>query len=344
MKYNRLGSTGLYVSEICLGTMTFGGGEASQWQVMGSLTQEAATAMTARALEAGVNFFDTANAYHGGRSEEILAEALRQTGTRRIDVVLATKVCRDMGTGPNDRGISRHHILDQVDASLKRLGTDHIDLYQLHAEDADTPLEETLRALDDVVRAGKVRYIGVSNWPAWRIARAQGVARAKGWSTFETVQAYYSVAGRDVEREIVPMAQEEGLGLLVWSPLAGGLLSGKYDGTSEQGRRARLNFPPVEPARLDAALAAMRPMAQERGCSVAAVALAWLLHQAQVSSVIVGATRLEQLDDNLAATQVELSAEDLQQLAAACPLPREYPNWGGVRGPASRRPAPFRPS
>ena len=325
MRYNRLGNTGLFVSELCLGTMTFGG--EGMFKAVGQVQQDEADAIVKAAIDGGINFIDTANIYSLGWSEEITGQALKNLGIRREDVVLATKVLGPMGEGPNDRGASRGHIMDQVKASLKRLGTDHIDLYQIHGWDPVTPIEETLRALDDLVRQGHVRYIGVSNWAAWQIAKALGISAKDHLARFETVQAYYTIAGRDLEREIVPMMQSEKLGLMVWSPLAGGLLSGKYRKEGAEGRRANFDFPPVDMDRADTVLDAMEPIAQAHGVSVAQVALGWLLAQPHVMSVIVGAKRLDQLQDNLGAVALKLSDEELKTLDAASALPREYPGW-----------------
>jgi aryl-alcohol dehydrogenase-like predicted oxidoreductase len=258
-------------------------------------------------------------------------------------VVVATKVFGDMGTGPNARGSTRSHILDGVKASLKRLQLDHIDLYQLHGFDPATPIEETLRALDQLVRHGHVRYIGVSNWAAWQIVKALGISERLNLARFESLQAYYSVAGRDLERELIPMLKSEGLGLMVWSPLAGGLLSGKYGREdqvmqAEQGsRRLAFDFPPVDKERAWDCIDVMRPMAQARGVSVAQVALAWLLHQPQVTSVIVGAKRPEQLADNIAATSLVLTAAECEQIGASSQLPAEYPGWMFERQGETRR-------
>ncbi|MDX3905570.1 MAG: aldo/keto reductase [Pigmentiphaga sp.] len=325
MRYNRLGNTGLFVSELCLGTMTFGG--KGFFEYMGAVGQEDADQLLRAAVEAGVNFIDTANVYSQGLSEEITGQAIRNLGLRRDQVVLATKVLGPMGDGPNDAGTSRYHIMEQAKASLKRLGTDHIDLYQLHGWDPATPIEEALRALDDLVRQGHVRYIGVSNWAAWQIAKALGMSAARGWERFQTTQCYYSVAGRDLEREIVPMIRSEGIGLLVWSPLAGGYLSGKYRAGNGDGRRDVRPFPPVDDALGHRVLDAMDSIAQARGISVAQVALAWLLHQPHVTSVIVGAKRGDQLQDNLASVKVELTADDLKTLDDAGSLAPEYPGW-----------------
>ena len=344
MRYHPLGRTGLFVSELCLGTMTFGG-SGGMWAQIGELQQAEAERLVGQAIDAGINFIDTADVYAGGASEQITGQALRNLKVPRERVVVATKVFGETGPGANERGNSRGHIQDGVKASLKRLQLDHIDLYQIHGFDPATPIEETVRALDQLVRQGHVRYVGVSNWAAWQIVKALGVAERLGLSRFESLQAYYTVAGRDLERELVPMLASEGLGLMVWSPLAGGLLSGKFgrDQPGEAGdRRTKFDFPPVQRERAWDCVDAMRPIAQAHGVSVAQIALAWLLHQPQVSSVIVGAKRPEQLADNLAATQVALSAADLAALDAVSRLPAEYPGWmferqGGERAPKGAR-------
>jgi aryl-alcohol dehydrogenase-like predicted oxidoreductase len=345
MKYNQLGRTGLFVSEICLGTMTFGGSEsAGIWKAIGDLKQGEVDAIVNRALEAGVNFFDTADVYSFGESEKLLGQALKNLGTARKDVVIATKVFGEMGPGPNDRGASRGHIMDSVKTSLERLQTDHIDLYQIHGNDTVTPIDETLRALDDLVSQGLVRYIGVSNWSAWKIAKALGLSEAKGYARFETLQAYYSIAGRDLERELVPMLSEEKLGLMVWSPLAGGLLSGKFGPGSnnpEGSRRTTFDFPPVDKDRAWKCVEAMREVGDAHGASVARVALAWLLHKASVMSIIIGAKTIEQLDDNLAAVDLALTPEEVARLDEVSELPGEYPGWMFARQGGARRPKPF---
>jgi len=346
MKYNQLGRTGLFVSEICLGTMTFGGNEnAGIWKAIGGLKQGEVDAIVGRALEAGVNFIDTADVYSFGASESLLGQSLRNLGVKRTDVVIATKAFGEMGPGPNDRGASRGHIMDAVQASLERLQTDHIDLYQIHGNDPITPIDETLRALDDLQRQGLVRYFGVSNWAAWKIAKALGVSEAKGYGRFETLQAYYSIAGRDLERELIPLIDEEKLGLMVWSPLAGGLLSGKYgpDTTPADSRRANFDFPPVDRDRAWACVDAMRKIGEAKGVSVARVALAWLLHKPQVMSIIIGAKTVAQLDDNLAAVDLALTPEEIATLDAVSALPAEYPGWMFGRQGANRRPKPFSP-
>ena len=328
MRYNKLGRTGLFVSELCLGTMTFGGQGEDMWSKIGQLGQAEADALLRTAIESGVNFVDTADVYAAGRSEEITGQAIRNLGLKRDEIVVATKGFGMTGAGPNARGASRYHLIDACKASLKRLQLDHIDLYQIHGFDPATPIEETLRALDTLVQHGHVRYVGVSNWAAWQIAKALGIAERLGLHRFASLQAYYSLVGRELEREIAPMLVSEEVGLMVWSPLAGGYLSGKYSGDGAgEGRRAGFDFPPVDRDRGEAVVAAMRPIADAKGCSVAAIALAWLLHQRAVTSVIVGAKRPEQLTDNLAAAQIDLSDEELATLNAASALASEYPGW-----------------
>ncbi|AUT49394.1 aldo/keto reductase [Achromobacter sp. AONIH1] len=339
MRYKKFGNTGLFVSELCLGTMTFGG-QGELWSKIGQLPQEEANRLVGRALEAGVNFIDTADVYSEGRSETITGQALRDLKVARDEVVIATKVFGQTGAGPNARGNSRYHIMEGVKRSLARLGTDHIDLYQIHGFDPATPIEETVRALDDLVRQGHVRYVGVSNWSAWQIMKALGIAERRGLARFESLQAYYTVAGRDLERELVPMLQSENVGLMVWSPLAGGLLSGKYgrDGGGDAGsRRLEFDFPPVDRDRAYDCVDVLRRLAEARGVSPAQMALAWLLAQPVVSSVIIGAKRVDQLDDNLAAVGLALTADELAELDKVSALPPEYPGWMHVRQGEYRR-------
>jgi aryl-alcohol dehydrogenase-like predicted oxidoreductase len=328
MKYRLLGSTGLYVSEICLGTMTYG--SAGFWEVMGGLQQPDVTAQVKRAFDAGINFIDTANVYAFGQSETLLGQAILDLGLPRDQLVIATKATGTMDQTPNGRGQSRFHLMNAVDASLKRLQLDHIDLYQIHGFDPLTPLEESLSALNDLVRSGKVRSIGLCNLAAWQIMKALAISERRNFARFESVQAYYTVASRDLEREIVPLLQDQKLGLMVWSPLAGGLLAGKSDrdGKGPDGtRRATFDFPPIDKERAFRCIDAMRPIAQQHGVSVAQIALAWLLAQPWVSTVIIGARSMQQLDDNIAAGAVTLSADELAALDAASRLPQEYPGW-----------------
>jgi aryl-alcohol dehydrogenase-like predicted oxidoreductase len=328
MKYKLLGNTGLKVSELCLGTMTFGG--KGYFKAIGSLQQESVDEIIKTSVDYGINFIDTANVYSEGVSEELTGQAIHNLGLNREELVIATKVRGKMGDGPNDAGLTRKHIMQQVELSLKRLKTDYIDLYQIHSYDPLTPLEETLRTLDDLVRSGKVRYIGASNLAAWQLMKALDYSTYNHVAKFVSLQAYYTVAGRDLERELIPLLNDQKLGLLVWSPLAGGLLSGKYsrdEQNKEGGRRANFDFPPVNRDRVFNIIDVLQPMAEEKGTSVAQLSLAWLLHQPAVSSVIIGANKIEQLHDNLKAIDVQLSVEDLQKLDEVSQLPQEYPGW-----------------
>ncbi|WP_295978998.1 aldo/keto reductase [uncultured Variovorax sp.] len=340
MQYRKFGRTGLFVSELCLGTMTFGG-SSGIWGQIGNLQQSEAEGLIGRSLDAGINFIDTADVYSEGQSEVITGQALKNLKVPRDRFVLATKVLGETGSkGVNSAGASRFHIMDGVKASLRRLQLDHIDLYQIHGFDPATPIEETVHALDNLVRHGHVRYVGVSNWAAWQIAKALGIAERDRLARFESLQAYYTIAGRDLERELVPLLRSENVGLMVWSPLAGGLLSGKYGRNTEAekgSRRTSFDFPPVNVERAYDCIDVMRGLAESRGVSVAQIALAWLLHQQVVTSVIIGAKRVEQLDDNIAATAIKLTADELSALNKVSALPAEYPGWmlerqGGVRG------------
>jgi aryl-alcohol dehydrogenase-like predicted oxidoreductase len=328
MKYRLLGRTGMYVSDICLGTMNLGG--QGIWQAMGALGQADATAQLKTAFEAGVNFYDTANIYAFGESETLFGQAIRESGIDREELVIATKVRGRMKDGANNVGLSRKHILSQLDQSLKRLNLDYIDLYQIHGFDPVTPMDETLSALNDAVRAGKVRYLGVSNHTAWQIMKAQGISERQNWSRFESIQAYYSIAGRELEREIVPMAQDQHLGIMVWSPLAGGYLSGKFDreGKGPDGsRRSSFDFPPVNKDKAQDIIGVMREIAGNHGVSVAQIALSWVLHQPGISTIIIGARTQEQLAQNLVVSEIALSADELAALDKISQLAPEYPHW-----------------
>lgn len=328
MKYNLLGSTGLKVSELCLGTMTFG--DKGIFKMMGSLGQEQADVLVRRAVEAGVNFIDTANVYSEGMSEELTGQAIRNAGLQRDDLVIATKVRGKMGEKPNQIGLTRKHIMQQAEASLRRLKTDYIDLYQIHSYDPQTPLEETIRALDDLVRSGKVRYIGASNMAAWQLMKALGYSTYNHMEKFVSLQAYYTIAGRDLERELIPLLNDQKVGLMVWSPLAGGLLSGKYsrdEQKKEGGRRATFDFPPVDKERAFDIIELLQTMAKAKNASVARLSIAWLLHQQAVTTVIIGASKPEQLEDNLKATDIKFTEDELMQLDAAGRPSPEYPGW-----------------
>ncbi len=333
MRYRRLGRSGLKISELCLGTMTFG----KNFYNIATLAQEGATEMVARSMAAGINFFDTADVYSFGESEEILGRALKDLGARRDAVIIASKVRGAMsqsaitGSGDvNNIGLSRQHIIAGCEASLRRLGSDYIDLYQVHGWDLNAPIDETLRALDDLVRQGKVRYIGCSNWSARHLAKSLALANAHDWEKFVSLQAYYSLVGRDLEHELLPLCQEEGLGILPWSPLSGGFLTGKYrrdNMTPEGARRSAFNFPPIDEERGFAAVEALAELAAAKSASIAQVALAWLLAQPAVSSVIIGANKLSQLEDNLKATELQLSNEEVARLSAITAPKILYPQW-----------------
>lgn len=327
MQYEQLGSTGVFVSRIALGAMTFGGGNTPPYDSVGGLDVRQTDEIVGLALDSGINLIDTANVYAAGESEELLGEVL---GKRRRDVVLATKMTARVGPGPNEVGQSRLHIMQALEDSLRRLRTDHIDLYQIHNIDPVTPVEETLGALDDAVRQGKIRYIGASNLAAWHMMKALGASDRRGLARYCSLQSYYSLAGRDIEREILPLVRDQKLGMLVWSPLAGGMLTGKFDrsGASDAAaRRAKLDFPPVDRERVHDVVDVLRVVAARHDASVASVALAWVLGRPGVTSAIVGARRPEQLTDNLSALDLTLSAQDLEELDAASRLPVEYPGW-----------------
>jgi aryl-alcohol dehydrogenase-like predicted oxidoreductase len=341
MQYEQLGNTGVFVSRLCLGAMTFGG-KGGIFEVIGGLPQHDVDTLVGNSLDAGINFIDTANVYSNGESETMLGKAL---GSKRKDIVVATKVFGRMGKGANQVGLSRLHIMQSVESSLERMNTDYIDLYQIHGFDSLTPLEETLSALTDLVRQGKVRYIGCSNLAAWQIMKARGISGREHLEKFVTLQAYYSLVGRELERELVPMMLDQKIGLLVWSPLAGGFLSGKFrrDGaTDNEARRSKFTFPPVNLERGYDIVDALAAVGARRNATVAQVALAWLLYQPSVSSVIIGARNASQLKDNLGSVDVKLEAEDLKQLDEVSRLTPEYPNWMfGTQG-SDRRPGQVR--
>jgi len=341
VQYDQLGNTGVFVSRLCLGAMTFGG-KGGIFEVIGGLPQHDVDTLVGNSLDAGVNFIDTANVYSSGESETLLGKAL---GSKRKDVVVATKVFGRMGKGANQVGLSRLHIMQSVEASLERLNTDYIDLYQIHGFDSVTPLEETLGALTDLVRQGKVRYIGCSNLAAWQIMKAQAISAQQHLEKFITLQAYYSLVGRELERELVPMMLDQKIGCLVWSPLAGGFLSGKFrrDGSSDnEARRSKFSFPPVNLERGYNIVDALAAVGARRNASVAQVAIAWLLYQPSVSSVIIGARNAAQLKDNLGSVDVKLEADDLKQIDEVSKLTPEYPGWMfGTQG-SDRRPGQVR--
>ncbi|MDH2425664.1 aldo/keto reductase [Sphaerisporangium sp. TRM90804] len=327
MEYAQLGATGVFVSRISLGAMSFGGRGSQVWDAVGALGVKETDHLVGTALDHGVNLIDTADVYAAGESEDLLGQVL---GARRRDVVLATKMTARTGPGPNEVGQSRLHIMRSLEDSLRRLRTDHVDLYQIHNIDPITPFEETLAALDDAVRQGKVRYIGASNLTAWQMMKALSVSERRGWARFSSLQSYYSLAGRDIEREILPLVQDQNVGLLVWSPLAAGLLSGKFDRDGARdgdARRTRFEFPPVDHERAYDVIDVLREVAARHETGVPSVALAWVLARPGVSSVIIGAKRPEQLTENLAAVGLKLTPRDLAELDAVSALPPEYPGW-----------------
>ena len=328
MEFRTLGNTGVLVSRLCLGTMTFSG--RGFFKVMGTVDQKGADELVKASIDAGINFFDTADEYSTGGSEITLGQSFKNLNVPRKDYILATKVFSRVGEGYNDVGTSRKHIMDGIDASLKHLQTDYIDLYQIHGNDPVTPVEETLYALDTLVRQGKVRYIGVSNWPAWKIEKALSISKYERLARFETNQAYYSIVGRDLERELIPMMEAEKLGLLVWSPLAGGLLSGRFSRTNQKpegARRSKFDFPIVDKERAWNVIDVLTPIAEAHNCSIARISLAWLLANPTLTSVIIGAKRLDQLNDNLACIGVMLTPEELKKIDEVSKLPAEYPGW-----------------
>jgi len=328
MKYNELGKTGVLVSELCLGTMTFGG--KGMWQAIGQLPQDEVNLIVKTSLDQGINFIDTANAYSEGLSETLLGESIKRLGISHQEVVIATKVRLRMGAGANQIGLSRLHIMDSVDDSLKRLQMSHIDLLYIHGVDPITPLEETMRGLEDVVRSGKVRYIGISNHPAWMVVKANSYAEKMGWTKFVASQNYYSIASRDAEREIIPMAQSEGVSIMPWSPLAGGFLSGKYTRdhvVAGDSRRDSFDFPPINKEKAYDIIEIMASIAKQYDVSVATVALNWVMKQPGITSTIIGAKSVEQLNDNIKAVNLELTPLEIKHLNEASALAPEYPGW-----------------
>jgi aryl-alcohol dehydrogenase-like predicted oxidoreductase len=313
MIYANLGTTGLRVSRICLGTMTYGSSKWREWV----LDEEASRPLLKQALEAGVNFFDTADLYSLGASEEVLGRALKDFGPSRDKLVIATKVFYPLGDDPNQRGLSRKHIMHAIDDSLRRLGVDYIDLYQIHRFDSETPIEETLAALDAVVRSGKARYLGASSMFAWQFAKMLYTAEANGWTRFVTMQNHYNLLYREEEREMIPLCLDEGIGLLPWSPLARGALTGRGKNetvrakTDTYGHRLYGDQVAEQDARI---IARVREVATQRGIAPAQVALAWLLHKPGVVAPIVGASKAHHLADALAALEVELSSQEIARL------------------------------
>ncbi len=325
MKYRFLGNTGLRVSELCFGCMTFGQG----FYGIGEVEQDGATGLVKRALDGGINFFDTADIYSKGQSEELLGGALKNLGVDRDAVVIATKVRGSMSDDDmNNVGLSRKHIVAGCEASLRRLGTDHIDLYQIHGPDNRTPIEETMRALEDLVHSGKVRYVGCSNLSSWQIMKANAVAGSA--ARFVSLQAYYSLLGRELELDLVPMCEDQGLGIMVWSPLAGGFITGKYRRGQESpagSRRANFDFPPVDKEKGYDLVDKLDALAKSKDSTIPRLALSWVLAQRGITCVLIGSKRMEQLEDNLVAVDVEWTEEELAEVAELTSPPNIYPYW-----------------
>jgi aryl-alcohol dehydrogenase-like predicted oxidoreductase len=338
MKYNYLGNTGVVVSELCFGTMTFGG-KGGIWENIGKVQQQEVNELMKVVVDSGITFIDTANVYSFGESERLLGQSIKEVGLNRNELVIATKVRGRMGEGKNYVGLSRFHIFQSVDESLQRMQLNHIDVLYVHGVDPKTPIEETVRALNDIVLTGKVRYVAVCNWPAWMVMKAIGIAEKHGWNKFMGLQYYYSLAGRDIEREVLPLAADQNLAVMPWSPLAGGFLSGKYTRETEKiegSRRSTFDFPPVNKDRAYDIIDVISEIGKQHGVSAAAVALAWVRLQKGVTSTIIGAKNIEQLNDNIKSVDVELSADDLKKIDEVSALPKEYPGWMVERQSADR--------
>ncbi|MBS1500823.1 MAG: aldo/keto reductase [Bacteroidetes bacterium] len=338
MKYNLLGNTGVVVSELCFGTMTFGG-EGGIWGNIGKVQQQEVNELMKTAVDSGINFIDTANVYSYGLSETLLGQSIKGTGINRNELVIATKVRGRMGEGKNYVGLSRFHIFQSIDESLQRLQMDHVDVLYVHAVDPLTPVEEIVRSLNDIVLTGKVRYVAVCNWPAWMVMKAIGIAEKHGWNKFIGLQYYYSLAGRDIEREVMPLAIDQNLAVMPWSPLAGGFLSGKYTRNTEKAgdsRRDVFDFPPVNKEKAYDIIDVISEIGKQHGVSAAQVALAWVRLQKGITSTIIGAKRADQLLDNVKSTELVLSAGELQKISDVSALPKEYPGWMVERQSADR--------
>jgi aryl-alcohol dehydrogenase-like predicted oxidoreductase len=337
MKYNFLGNTGLAVSELCFGTMTFGG--KGFWEAIGKVQQNEVNDLMKVVVDSGINFIDTANAYSFGESEKLLGQSIKDLGLNRNQLVIATKVRARMGEGVNNVGLSRYHIFHSVDESLKRLQLDHIDILYVHGVDKKTPVEEIMRSLNDIVLTGKVRYVAVCNWPAWMVMKALGTAEKHGWNKFVGMQYFYAVSARDIEREILPLAADQNIAVMPWSPLAGGFLSGKFTRNNEKAgdsRRDTFDFPPINKDKAFDIVDIMAEMGKQHNASVAEIALAWVRLQKGITSTIIGAKNVDQLNDNIKSTEVQLSADDLKKLDEVSALPKEYPGWMVERQGADR--------
>jgi len=337
MKYNFLGNTGVVVSEICFGTMTFGG--KGYWEAIGKVQRQEVNELMKVVVDSGINFIDTANVYSYGESEKLLGQSIKDLGLSRHELVIATKVRGRMGQGQNNVGLSRYHIFQSVDESLQRLQLDHIDVLYVHGVDPKTPVEETVRTLNDIVLTGKVRYVAVCNWPAWMVMKALGIAEKHGWNKFVGMQYFYALAGRDIEREILPLAADQNLAVMPWSPLAGGFLSGKYNRNTEKAgdsRRDSFDFPPINKDKAYDIIDVLAEIGKAHEASVAEIALAWVRLQKGVTSTIIGAKNVAQLQANIKSTEIELSADELKTIDEVSALPKEYPGWMVERQSADR--------
>jgi aryl-alcohol dehydrogenase-like predicted oxidoreductase len=339
MKYNLVGKTGLMVSELCFGTMTFGGQNAGIWEKIGKLQQKEVNEMLSAVIESGINFIDTANAYSFGQSEQLLGQGLIDLKVNRDEIIIATKVLARMNEKPNSTGLSRYHIFNSVEASLKRMQLDYMDILYVHGVDPSTSLEETVRSLNDIVESGKVRYIAICNWPAWMVAKAQAIAHYRGYHKFIGLQYYYAAVSRDIEHELVPMAADHDLAIFPWSPLAGGFLTGKFtrEGADADSRRANFDFPPIDKEKAYDLVDVMGEIAKAHSASIAQIALAWVRQQKGVTSTIIGAKSLDQLHANIASTEIQLTASDFEKIDEVSPLPMQYPGWMVERQSAYRK-------
>jgi aryl-alcohol dehydrogenase-like predicted oxidoreductase len=337
MKYNFLGGTGLAVSELCFGAMTFGG--KGYWEAIGKVQQKEVNDLIKTVVDSGINFIDTANVYSFGESEKLLGQSLKDLGLNRSELVIATKVRGRMGEGVNNVGLSRYHIFQSVNESLQRLQLDHIDILYVHGVDPKTPVEEVVRSLNDIVLTGKVRYVAICNWPAWMVMKAIGIAEKHGWNKFVGLQYFYSLSGRDIEREVLPLAADQNLAVMPWSPLAGGFLSGKYTRANEKAgdsRRDTFDFPPINKDKAYDIIEVITEIGKQHNVSAAQIALAWVRLQKGVTSTIIGAKNVEQLQDNIKSTEIILSADELQKIDEISALPKEYPGWMVERQSADR--------
>jgi len=339
MKYNLLGNTGLYVSELCFGAMTFGGGNGGMWEAIGKVPQQGVNDLIKAAFDSGINFFDTANVYSYGQSESLLGNSIKTLGIDRNDLVIATKVRGRMSPGINNVGLSRYHIFQSVDASLQRLQLDHIDVLYVHGVDPKTPVEEIMRTLNDIVNTGKVRYVALCNWPAWMVMKALGISEKNGWHKFVGLQYFYSLAGRDIEREVIPVAVDQNLAVMPWSPLAGGFLSGKYSRNNEKAgdsRRDTFDFPPINKEKTYDIIDVIAEIGKQHNVSAAQIALAWVRLQKGITSTIIGAKTVDQLKDNIKSVDIQLSVDELKRIDEVSALPKEYPGWMVERQSADR--------